>query len=94
MSMPVQRRTVLKALLASSAGVAALKAPAVHAQTKPFKLGLLTVKSGPLAQGGLQMEQGVLSYLKEKNNTLGGRHCRHRRQSGRRQDQGPGAGGT
>jgi branched-chain amino acid transport system substrate-binding protein len=73
MSMPVQRRTVLKALLASSAGVAALKAPAVHAQTKPFKLGLLTVKSGPLAQGGLQMEQGVLSYLKEKNNTLGGR---------------------
>ena len=47
-------------------------APAV-AQAKPFKLGLLTVKTGPLAAGGILMEQGVLTYLKEKNYTLGGR---------------------
>jgi branched-chain amino acid transport system substrate-binding protein len=46
--------------------------PAI-AQAAPFKLGLLTVKTGPLAQGGIQMEQGVLSYLKEKNYTMGGR---------------------
>jgi branched-chain amino acid transport system substrate-binding protein len=71
--MKVERRTVLKGMLASGAGLATLKTPAVHAQTAPFKIGLLTVKTGPLAQGGIQMEQGILSFLKEKNNTLAGR---------------------
>jgi branched-chain amino acid transport system substrate-binding protein len=33
----------------------------------------LTVKTGPLASGGLQMEQGLTLYLKERNNTLAGR---------------------
>ena len=47
-------------------------APAV-AQGAPFKIGLLTVKTGPLAQGGIQMEQGIASFLKEKGNTLAGR---------------------
>ena len=60
-------------MLATGASIATLKAPAVHAQAAPFKLGLLTVKTGPLAQGGIQMEQGVLTYLKEKNNTMAGR---------------------
>lgn len=69
----MKRRSVLKGMLATGASVAALKAPVVHAQAAPFKLGLLTVKTGPLAQGGIQMEQGVLNYLKEKNNTMAGR---------------------
>ena len=60
----------------TAAGAAAVltrfPAPAV-AQAAPFKLGLLTVKTGPLAQGGIQMEQGVLTYLKEKDYTIGGR---------------------
>src|SRR6202171_2476514 len=47
-------------------------APAI-AQGAPFKIGLLTVKTGPLAQGGIQMEQGIAVFLKEKNNSLGGR---------------------
>jgi branched-chain amino acid transport system substrate-binding protein len=71
--MSIKRRTVLKGMLASGASVAVLKAPAVHAQAAPFKLGLLTVKTGPLAQGGIQMEQGVITYLKEKNYTMAGR---------------------
>src|SRR5436309_13559507 len=71
--MPIKRRSVLKGMLAAGASVAALKAPAVHAQGAPFKLGLLTVKTGPLAQGGIQMEQGVQTYLKEKNSMMGGR---------------------
>ena len=71
--MPIKRRSVLKGMLATGASMAALQAPAVHAQAAPFKLGLLTVKTGPLAQGGIQMEQGVLTYLKEKNNTMAGR---------------------
>src|ERR1051325_8150645 len=71
--MSIKRRSVLKGMLATGASVAALKAPAVHAQGAPFKLGLLTVKTGPLAQGGIQMEQGVLTFLKEKNNMMAGR---------------------
>jgi branched-chain amino acid transport system substrate-binding protein len=71
--MPIKRRSVLKGMLATGASIAALKAPAVHAQAAPFKLGLLTVKTGPLAQGGIQMEQGVLTFLKEKNNMMAGR---------------------
>jgi branched-chain amino acid transport system substrate-binding protein len=71
-SMTMQRRTVLKGL-AASVSMAALGAPAVHAQVAPFKIGLLTVKTGPLAQGGIQMEQGILTFLAEKNNTLSGR---------------------
>jgi len=71
------RKVSRRALLAGSAAGAAaaftrFPAPAI-AQAEPFRLGLLTVKSGPLAQGGIQMEQGVLTYLKEKNNTFGGR---------------------
>src|SRR5918998_3447924 len=69
--MTIQRRTVLTGALATSAVVAM---PAVlRAQAAPFKIALLTVKTGPLAQGGIQMEQGLLTFLKEKNNTLAGR---------------------
>jgi branched-chain amino acid transport system substrate-binding protein len=59
---------------AAGAAAAAFKFPApAIAQAAPFKLGLLTVKTGPLAQGGIQMEQGVVTYLKEKNYTMAGR---------------------
>jgi branched-chain amino acid transport system substrate-binding protein len=71
--MAVKRRTVLKGMLATGAGLATLKMPAVHAQGAPFKIGLLTVKTGPLAQGGTQMEQGIVTFLKEKGSTLAGR---------------------
>jgi branched-chain amino acid transport system substrate-binding protein len=69
--MKLERRTVLKGILGSASALA-LKAPAI-AQAAPFKIGLLTVKTGPLAQGGIQMEQGIATLLKEKNNTLAGR---------------------
>ena len=69
--MTMQRRTVLKGI-AAGVNALALKTPAI-AQTAPFKIGLLTVKTGPLAQGGIQMEQGITTLLKEKNNTLAGR---------------------
>ena len=73
MSRKVSRRTLLAcAAIGSAAALSRFPAPAI-AQTVPFKLGLLTVKTGPLAQGGILMEQGVLTFLKEKNYTLGGR---------------------
>src|SRR6266705_5078954 len=70
--MRVHRRKVLKGLAAAGVSAAALRAPSVHAQA-PCKIGLLTVKTGPLAQGGIQMEQGVAALLKEKGNTFAGR---------------------
>jgi branched-chain amino acid transport system substrate-binding protein len=73
MARKFTRRTVLAG---SAAGAAAatfnFPMPAI-AQAAPFKLGLLTVKTGPLAQGGIQMEQGVTTYLKQKNYTFAGR---------------------
>src|SRR6266699_1958334 len=70
-AMTVRRRTVLKGMLATSALVAA---PAIlRAQSGPMKIGFLTVKTGPLASGGIQMEQGLTLYLKERNNMLAGR---------------------
>src|SRR5580704_10603226 len=72
-SRKVSRRTLLAGTAAGAAvALSRFPAPAV-AQAAPFKLGLLTVKTGPLAQGGIQMEQGVLTYLKEKDYTIGGR---------------------
>src|SRR5262244_2021865 len=71
--MPIRfnRRTFLAGTAAGTAA-AAFGMPAI-AQGAPFKIGLLTVKTGPLAQGGIQMEQGIATLLKQKNNTLGGR---------------------
>ncbi len=69
----ISRRTLLTATASGAVAASArFPSPAV-AQAAPFKLGLLTVKTGPLAAGGIQMEQGVLTYLKEKDYTLGGR---------------------
>jgi len=73
MSRKVTRRKFM-AGTAAGAAVAAFKFPTpAIAQAAPFKLGLLTVKTGPLAQGGIQMEQGVLTFLKEKDYTMAGR---------------------
>jgi branched-chain amino acid transport system substrate-binding protein len=74
-TMTLKRRTVLKGLgstIGATVGASSLAMPAI-AQAAPFKIGLLTVKTGPLAQGGIQMEQGLLTFLKEKNNALNGR---------------------
>jgi branched-chain amino acid transport system substrate-binding protein len=49
-----------------------LSAGGSQAQT-PIRVGFMTVKTGPLAAIGLQMEVGLLQLLKERNNTLAGR---------------------
>src|SRR5712671_5147010 len=71
--MTVNRRTVIKGALAAGVATSALKVPAAVAQAGPIKVGFLTIKTGPLASGGLQMEQGVLTFLKERGNKLAGR---------------------
>ena len=72
MSRKFTRRTILASSAAGAVALSRLPTPAI-AQNVPFKVGLLTVKTGPLAEGGIQMEQGVTSYLKEKNYMMGGR---------------------
>ena len=57
MSRKLSRRAVM-AGAASAISASYVSAPAI-AQAAPFKIGLLTVRSGPLAQGGIQMEQGI-----------------------------------
>src|SRR6266850_347945 len=61
--------------LAGTAGAALAAAlpRSARAQAKPVRIGLLTVKTGPLAQGGIQMEQGMTRFLKDRNYTLAGR---------------------
>ncbi len=71
MPIRINRRKFL-ASTAAGAAATAIAMPAI-AQGAPFRLGLLTVKTGPLAQGGIQMEQGVLTWLKEHNSMMGGR---------------------
>jgi len=67
----LKRRTVLKGMAAAGAGLA-FGAPAI-AQAGPIRLGFLTVKTGPLASGGIQMEQGLTLFLKDHGYKLGGR---------------------
>jgi branched-chain amino acid transport system substrate-binding protein len=73
MSRKLNRRAFLASTAAGTAAATfGIAAPAI-AQNAPFKIGLLTVKTGPLAQGGIQMEQGIATLLKQKNNMLAGR---------------------
>ena len=63
-----------RSFLVGTAAVAATTLPLpAFAQGKPVKIGLLTVKTGPLAAGGIQMEQGTIRFLKDRNYTLAGR---------------------
>ena len=53
---------------------AALLLPLVcSAQSDPIRIGFLTVRTGPLAAGGKQMEEGIQLLIKEHNGMLGGR---------------------
>jgi branched-chain amino acid transport system substrate-binding protein len=54
------------------AGLSVLPKPAVAAQ-QPIKIGLMTVKTGGLAAGGVHLEEGITCFLKDKDYMLGGR---------------------
>src|SRR5436189_972949 len=68
-AMPFTRRRFIQA---TGAAAAAAAVP-VRAQAGPIRLGLMTVKTGPLASGGIDMERALTQYLKERNDTLAGR---------------------
>jgi branched-chain amino acid transport system substrate-binding protein len=61
---------------AAGTGIAAsaLGIPLIaRAQSETLRVGLMTVKTGPLASGGIDMERALNQFLKERNNTLAGR---------------------
>jgi branched-chain amino acid transport system substrate-binding protein len=53
--------------------VAAFSLPAHAASNEPIRVGFLTIRSGALAAGGKQMEDGLRLFLKERNNMIAGR---------------------
>src|SRR5262245_988054 len=68
------RDNFLRRLLAALAFVPVLALPhSASAQGEPIRVGFLTVRTGPLAAGGKQMEEGILLFLKERNNAIAGR---------------------
>jgi branched-chain amino acid transport system substrate-binding protein len=71
--MSLNRRTALKGALAAGVASQTFRLPAAVAQTGPVQVGFLCVKTGPLASGGIQMEQGINVFFKERGNKLAGR---------------------
>jgi branched-chain amino acid transport system substrate-binding protein len=71
--MRFTRRRFMKAT-GAGLGAAALTFPLrVRAQSGPIRVGLVTVKTGPLASGGIDMERALQQFMKERNHTLAGR---------------------
>src|SRR5262245_41073666 len=71
MTLRVTQRRFMEGT-AAAAGAEAFPMPAI-AQNAPIKIGVLTVKTGPLAAGGIHCEEGITTFLRDKNNTLAGR---------------------
>jgi len=70
--MSLDRRSFIQGTAAAGLTLAA---PSIlRAQTnEPVRIGLLTVKTGPLASGGIDMELGLKQWLAENNNMMGGK---------------------
>jgi branched-chain amino acid transport system substrate-binding protein len=71
--MTISRRQFVGSV--TGAGIASMAAPnLVFAQNSgPIRVGMLAVKTGPLASGGIDMELAITMFLKERDNTLAGR---------------------
>ena len=55
--MSIDRRSFIQGSAAAGLGLAV---PSIFAQSnEPVRIGLLTVKTGPLASGGIDMELGL-----------------------------------
>src|SRR5471030_1044682 len=67
------RVRLMQGLFFAVAAAAMLAPQFALAQAEALRLGFLSVRTGPLAAGGKQMEEGINLFLKERNNTLAGR---------------------
>jgi branched-chain amino acid transport system substrate-binding protein len=75
MAIRQDRRRLVTAAGAVGAWTATAGWPGLaQAQSKEaMRVGLVTVKTGPLASGGIDMERALTMFLKERNFTLAGR---------------------
>jgi branched-chain amino acid transport system substrate-binding protein len=71
--MTLSRRSFVRSAAAALAGLATADMRLARAQAEPIRVGLLTVKTGPLASGGIDMERGLQMYLRERGNSIAGR---------------------
>jgi branched-chain amino acid transport system substrate-binding protein len=63
-----------RALLGAGAAIGAMPSLRAFAQSsEPLRIGFLTVKTGPLAAGGAQQEEGAALFLKERGGVFAGR---------------------
>src|SRR5262245_64177333 len=69
----MQHRIIRSLFFAVAAGGVLTTPLCAFGQGDPIRVGFLTVRTGPLAAGGKQMEEGILLFLKERNNTIAGR---------------------
>jgi len=69
--MTIDRRSFIQGSAAAGLGLAV---PNLFAQNnEALRIGLLTVKTGPLASGGIDMELGLKQWIAENGNMIGGR---------------------
>jgi branched-chain amino acid transport system substrate-binding protein len=69
--MRISRRKFVSGIAGVSlSGAATFRARAADG---PIRIGLLTVKTGALASGGIDMERALIMYLKERNYMIAGR---------------------
>jgi branched-chain amino acid transport system substrate-binding protein len=67
-------RYFIRAAACTLGAVASFAIPlTAQAQAEPIRIGFLSVRSGALAAGGRQMEEGIQLFLKERNHTIAGR---------------------
>jgi branched-chain amino acid transport system substrate-binding protein len=71
--MTISRRQFVGGI--AGAGVASMASPhfLLAQSNDPIRVGLLAVKTGPLASGGIDMDIALTMFLKERDNTLAGR---------------------
>lgn len=63
-----------RALLAGGAAIGVFPTMGAFGQaSEPLRIGFLTVRTGPLAAGGKQQEEGAALFLKERNGIIAGR---------------------
>jgi branched-chain amino acid transport system substrate-binding protein len=71
-TMRISRRGFVTGI--TGIGLASTVAPyRARAGDGPIRIGLLTVKTGPLASGGIDMERALVMFLKERDYTMSGR---------------------
>ena len=69
----------MKTIVRTLALLGLLLVSSTHAQQEALRIGFLTVRTGPLAAGGRQMEEGINLLLKERSEERRvGKECRSR----------------